>query len=67
VSILSLEKEKVPLTESVTLVDNVEVWLDKLERSMFTTLEQSLGKYIASGTKEIKLTDYCSQILCLMQ
>ena len=56
-----------PLTESVTLVDNVEVWLDKLERSMFTTLEQSLGKYITSGTKEIKLTDYCSQILCLMQ
>lgn len=38
-----------------------------MERSMFKTLEQSLEKYIASGTKEIKLTEYCSQILCLMQ
>jgi hypothetical protein len=34
---------------------------------MFSTLEQSLAKYIGLGTKEIKLADYCSQILGLMQ
>lgn len=51
----------------MTLVENVEVWLEKLEKGMFTALEQSLSRYIASGSKEIKLTDFCSQILCLMQ
>ena len=34
---------------------------------MFRTLEESLNKYVAMPGKEIKLTDYCSQVLCLMQ
>lgn len=34
---------------------------------MFTTLEQSLRDYIKSGTKEIMLAEYPSQILCVME
>jgi dynein heavy chain 2 len=51
----------------VQLTENVEDWLTALEKSMFATLEASLKEYTASGTKDVKINDYPSQILCLME
>ena len=33
---------------------------------MFSTLEAALREYNGSGSKDIKINDYPSQILCLM-
>jgi dynein heavy chain 2, cytosolic len=67
IEIFSIEKERVPLQQRVQLTENVEDWLTALEKSMFVTLENSLKEYISSGTKDIKINDYPSQILCLME
>lgn len=45
----------------------MEDWLNILEKQMFVTLEQLLREYVSSPVKEIKLADYPSQILCLME
>jgi dynein heavy chain 2 len=65
--IYSIEKERVILSKRVELTESVETWFNTLEQRMFATLEQSLRDYINSGTREIKLAEYPSQILCLME
>ena len=55
------------LNQRVQLTENVEDWLTNLEKSMFVTLENCMKDYIASGTKDIKINEYPSQILCLME
>ena len=56
-----------PLQARVQLTENVEDWLTALEKSMFSTLEGALREYNAAVTKDIKLNEYPSQILCLME
>jgi dynein heavy chain 2, cytosolic len=67
IEIFSIEKERVALQQRVQLTDNVEDWLTALEKSMFATLEAALREYNAAPTKDIKINDYPSQILCLME
>lgn len=67
IELFSAEKERVPLNQRVQLTENVEDWLTNLEKSMFATLEALLRQYESSGTKDLKLNEYPSQILCLME
>jgi hypothetical protein len=55
------------LSKRVEITESVETWFNTLEQRMFNTLEQCLRDYISSGTREIKLAEYPSQILCLME
>lgn len=67
IEIFSIEKERVGLQQRVQLTENVEDWLTALEKSMFATLEAALREYNAAASKDIKINDYPSQILCLME
>lgn len=65
IEIFSVEKERVALSVRVGLTENVEDWLTALEKSMFATLEGCLREYVA--VKDLKLNEYPSQILCLVE
>ena len=60
----SVHGEVVPLSSPVTIVDDVEVWLDALCKEMVTTLSKSLVQCLRS---EADLRTFPSQVLCLSE
>ncbi|XP_057314672.1 cytoplasmic dynein 2 heavy chain 1-like isoform X2 [Hydractinia symbiolongicarpus] len=64
----SLEGEKVPLTNPVSITDEVEVWLAELASEMKGTLQKLLKEcHAASKSGNVDPSLFPSQILCLAE
>jgi len=64
VSMCSVAGEVVPLAAPVTIVDDVEVWLDALVKEMVNTLARQLVDCVGA---EADLRAFPSQVLCLAE